>query len=202
MGRYYYGQISGKFWFGIQNSDDATNFGVDYKNIYYFYACNCQIYDGVDEDVDEDDDEDVDENLGTDIVRVHDKIYCKDCYSSYEEHLQAIIEEGIEIEDDECDKSTKNNTWYKSSSEIEFYFDMSHIELIEKHIKILEDAVGKYMIESFKIIDEDDGEITYDYMMPINISTSEIELLARLCLGKQILYCLHKNESCCFSAEL
>jgi len=192
MGRYYYGQISGKFWFGIQNSDDATNFGVDYKYIYNYYACNCQIYDEIDVD------DDVDDGANN----VHDKIYCIDCYSSYEEHIQAIIEEGIEIEDDECDKTTKNNTWYKSTSEIEFHFDKSHIDLVEKHIKILEDAVGKYMIESFKIIDEDDDEITYDYTMPINISSSEIELLARLCLGKQILYCLHKNESCCFSAEL
>lgn len=27
MGRYYYGDINGKFWFGIQESDDASHFG-------------------------------------------------------------------------------------------------------------------------------------------------------------------------------
>jgi hypothetical protein len=27
MGRYYQGDIEGKFWFGIQSSDDANNFG-------------------------------------------------------------------------------------------------------------------------------------------------------------------------------
>lgn len=29
MGRYYDGDISGKFWFGIQSSDDADYFGVE-----------------------------------------------------------------------------------------------------------------------------------------------------------------------------
>jgi hypothetical protein len=27
MGRYYQGDIEGKFWFAVQNSDDANNFG-------------------------------------------------------------------------------------------------------------------------------------------------------------------------------
>tara|TARA_Y100000310_G_C20665829_1_gene807400 strand:- start:302 stop:676 length:375 start_codon:yes stop_codon:yes gene_type:complete len=29
MGRYYNGDIEGKFWFGVQSSDDADNFGVE-----------------------------------------------------------------------------------------------------------------------------------------------------------------------------
>ena len=33
MGRYYWGDIEGKFWFAVQSSDDASNFGVDGK--YY-----------------------------------------------------------------------------------------------------------------------------------------------------------------------
>jgi hypothetical protein len=28
MGRYYYGDIDGKFWFGVQSSDAADRFGV------------------------------------------------------------------------------------------------------------------------------------------------------------------------------
>jgi hypothetical protein len=28
MGRYYNGDIEGKFWFGVQSSDDAVNFGA------------------------------------------------------------------------------------------------------------------------------------------------------------------------------
>ena len=49
MGRYYQGDIEGKFWFGVQSSDDANNFGgseielqdEDTEDIYelkYFFA--------------------------------------------------------------------------------------------------------------------------------------------------------------------
>jgi|TARA_X000001388_G_scaffold64_1_gene96 hypothetical protein len=31
MGRYYWGDIEGKFWFAVQSSDDASNFGVEGK---------------------------------------------------------------------------------------------------------------------------------------------------------------------------
>jgi uncharacterized protein YkuJ len=29
MGRYYWGDIEGKFWFAVQSSNDADNFGVE-----------------------------------------------------------------------------------------------------------------------------------------------------------------------------
>jgi hypothetical protein len=40
MGRYYEGDISGKFWFGVQSSDDASFFGgsesePNYLNYYF-----------------------------------------------------------------------------------------------------------------------------------------------------------------------
>lgn len=46
MGRYYYGDIEGKFWFGIQSSDAADRFGVrgnepQYLE-YYFDTENLQ----------------------------------------------------------------------------------------------------------------------------------------------------------------
>jgi hypothetical protein len=40
MGRYYYGDISGKFWFGVQASNDADHFdGVHEKVEMYYYEC-------------------------------------------------------------------------------------------------------------------------------------------------------------------
>ena len=40
MGRYYYGDIEGKFWFGLQSSTSADRFGVEgqapnYLNYYF-----------------------------------------------------------------------------------------------------------------------------------------------------------------------
>lgn len=46
MGRYYNGDIEGKFWFGVQSSTDASFFGVDYSEQnyvnYYFDKDNLQ----------------------------------------------------------------------------------------------------------------------------------------------------------------
>ena len=40
MGRYYTGDIEGKFWFGVQSSDDANFFGVDGEARFldYYYG--------------------------------------------------------------------------------------------------------------------------------------------------------------------
>lgn len=35
MGRYYNGDIEGKFWFGVQDSTDASFFGADYTEPNY-----------------------------------------------------------------------------------------------------------------------------------------------------------------------
>ena len=37
MGRYYNGDIEGKFWFGVQSSTDADFFGVDGEPRFYNY---------------------------------------------------------------------------------------------------------------------------------------------------------------------
>ena len=55
-------------------------------------------------------------------------------------------------------------------------------------------------MNSYKIID-DENEITYYYTIPNEINKDELEFIARLCLGKQILYCLEKNKNCSFYAE-
>tara|TARA_S200000501_G_C20230228_1_gene485489 strand:- start:64 stop:435 length:372 start_codon:yes stop_codon:yes gene_type:complete len=38
MGRYYSGDIEGKFWFGVQSSDDADFFGVTGEPAYLYYC--------------------------------------------------------------------------------------------------------------------------------------------------------------------
>ena len=206
MGRHYFGQISGKFWFGFQNSDDASCFGVDCKPVRNFYVCCCEI------------DEDTrgcnvaEKGLSVSLrktdpesgalveysVDLAGEIYCTDCYASYEEHCQAMIDEDIEL----YDEDDVDGTWYTSDSEVTYHFDASHIDIVEKNIKIIEGIFEGYVNDSnYKIIDDGD-EITYDYITPSNISAFDMEFIARLCLGKQILYCLRKNGECFFTAEL
>jgi hypothetical protein len=41
MGRWYFGDIAGKCWFGVQDSNDASNFGVEHTEEYSFHGCGC-----------------------------------------------------------------------------------------------------------------------------------------------------------------
>ena len=66
MGRYYTGQISGKFWFGIQDSTDADFFGTEYSDVFSFYVCGCEYFTG------------------------ESKEYCDGCFGSLEEHMAAL----------------------------------------------------------------------------------------------------------------
>jgi hypothetical protein len=76
MGRYYYGDIQGKFWFGVQNSDDASYFGVEPEYLYEFLDCGChiEIYKEKHDDLTND-------------------LYCTECFASLEEHREAVEEE-------------------------------------------------------------------------------------------------------------
>ena len=42
MGRYYNGDINGKFWFAVQNSNDANHFGV--RGIYFLHSDGKKLY--------------------------------------------------------------------------------------------------------------------------------------------------------------
>lgn len=54
MGRYYDGDISGKFWFGVQASDDADFFGVEgYQPSYLEYNFGADNIDGVEQGIKE-----------------------------------------------------------------------------------------------------------------------------------------------------
>lgn len=170
MGRYYTGQISGKFWFAVQSSDDASHFGVNCKEEICYYICNCP-YEGI-------------EN------------YCSNCYESFEQHIKDIKENY-----DETYNEASEKTYNEAYNEISYSFTENDIEKVKDMITKLEKDVGIYM-DSYKIIDdEENNEITYDILID-NIPHEKMELIARLSLGKQILYCLEKNGTCIFYAEL
>ena len=174
MGRYYSGQISGKFWFGIQSSVDACNFGAAPEHVINYHVCGCT-YEPNENENDE-------------------TQYCRDCFESCEQHKQEIIDEEIECYDNK-------KTWAVSESELSFSFGNAHIEQVIELVNELEEQVGKYIPE-YVIKDEDD-EITYNCdKMTQNMTNDEHILVARLCLGKQILYCLEKHDSCNFYAEI
>jgi hypothetical protein len=73
MGRYYIGDIHGKFWFAIQESNDASYFGVVPPPCYSF-SCGC--------DVDED-------------IELITDLYCTSCYSSSQEHRDSTTSHSL-----------------------------------------------------------------------------------------------------------
>jgi len=174
MGRFYSGDISGKFWFGVQNSDDASHFGLKHTDIMTYHVCGCTC-----ESMDRD-------------------TYCTDCYSSFEEHVQAINDD--DCIDDICDNSVM--TCYVSECEICYEFEKQHLEIVEERVRKLENIVGQYM-SSYKIV-EKNGDIQYDIdddIIPTIGDSETLMYIARLCLGKQILYCLQQKGQCHFYAE-
>lgn len=174
MGRYYFGQIEGKFWVAVQDSNDPEYFGVPSRNIVNFHVCDCtcNFEDFIDQ-----------------------QIYCKECYDSYEKHLEEVSKQEAEEEEEE-----DLETWYVSESEIFFEFKKSDLPLVKYGIKKLNKKVGQYM-ESFTIID-DENSVKYNYDIPNDIKSDQLKLIARLCIGKQILYCLEKHGSCTFFGEV
>lgn len=84
MGRYYNGDIEGKFWSGIQSSDDADNFGVCGKppsELYYYF----------DEE---------------DLIGVENGIkYCLDGLGKYKEELDKFFEENNVYNDEMLNKA-------------------------------------------------------------------------------------------------
>ena len=183
MGRYYCGQITGKFWFGVQSSSDASYFGVKHKDIVQYQVCGCELDESYIDHVIEN------ETLYIKINR--DGLFCEDCFETFDEHKQALVDDDIIFD---------GNNWYISDHEIYYQFEITDINVVTSQIQKLEHVVGKHMT-SYKINDEN-GEITYNYSDPKNLTADELVLVARLCLGKQILYCLQTYGTCYFSAEL
>ena len=75
MCRYYYGAIEGKFWFAVQCSSMIENYGgwINHDQINWC-GCDCRV------DVDDD-------------------TYCSNCFESFDDHKQVVLEYDIQLEE-------------------------------------------------------------------------------------------------------
>jgi hypothetical protein len=86
MGRFYSGNIHGKFWVGVQSTGCMEEHGAVLEGYDHdFASCGCC--------ADR-------EDYGTD--------FCQDCYDSREEHLKAIHEEDEEATTTTCENGCAN----------------------------------------------------------------------------------------------
>ena len=180
MGRFYSGDIEGKFWFGVQDSDDVENLVTITPNTDYSWkACNCCA------EVDED--------------------YCRQCYETKEEHIEAAIE--AEEYEDEC-------LYYEECSHGYCLDKGTHYEELVKNMELLKQELPEEIIKFFENIEQNDKILdaftgvfndTNKHMVETHEDDKErtklFVLIERYTLGYQIEYCLRTTESCNINCE-
>ena len=185
MGRFYDGDIQGKFWFGIQDSGDIENLITISPHVYYSWrVCNC-------------------------VAEIDTSDYCNDCYESKDEHIEAAIED--DYYEDKCLYYEDNCIGYSLDKETHYEELVKNMELLKKEIpeeiinefdnieqndKIL-DAFTKVFDKSLPIVNKLNDDLVYSDTEKKRIAT----LVARYTIGYQIEYCLRTTDSCHVNCE-
>ena len=180
MGRYYYGNIKGKFWFAVQNSNAMLKFGAkELGKFYYFNGCGCSVGNGHIFQNDE----------------PSDVAYCKECYNSYDEHKKDIIDYYDEL-------WYEDNVWEWEMDRFEFEDEGM------KYINTHKDLVNS--IIEIVVNEDDDFDYDIEFKKDANGNELEIprhqeEVFADYCMLKQIEKYFEKNTDvgavCSWSAE-
>ena len=178
MGRFYHGAIEGKFWFGIQCSDDISNLvTIKPENTYMWKACLC-------------------------CANIDDDNYCNGCYESKEEHEKAVIEEDGENEDNCLYREEQTICYYLDKDS---HYDELRENMDKLKLKIDPQIIDEFdKIEQNKnILDAFTG--VFDNSLK---SLNEIEnkkernelsvLVARYTIGYQLEYCLRATDNDCY----
>ena len=177
MGRYYWGDIEGKFWFAVQSSDDISNLvSTPYREPFYWEGCTCQINKA----------DDIWEYCNDDCEQDCHHIFCHDCFTDKKEHIELINDEcGYDSDIDDIDKHM-----YREGNEIvEQYKKVENDERIKDLGSGVYDGIND-IINKWE--NDDDKE-----------KLERCKLIARYGLGLQIKHVLEvENMSCGICSEL
>jgi len=177
MGRYYFGNITGKFWFAIQDSAPMEKFGaVEIGPEVCFVGCNCCCeFEGDEPD---------------------EKAYCPQCYESYEEHIAEAM--------DYAGSDELTTTWEPSGMWNWTYSRDNFNEQGLTYLQTHEEFFNKH-VASITFDDENAYEYDFEYTPGGDpLTKEEDKLLADLCMLKQIEHFFNENpdeESCDWGAE-
>ena len=179
MGREYFGDIEGKFAFGIQNSNDIENLiNIDFIEQYCYYVCGC-IYE---------------EDISTK--------YCKDCYNSCDDHLNAAREEDC-LEEDENILIHEDNVIIYNIKKDEHYLEFKN------NMNSVKDLLPQSVIEKFNEI-KDNKDIINGYSDIFKSVVEEMDkyiehksiYFHRYKLGLQVNYILNRQDTCSIYCEV
>lgn len=189
MGRFYSGSINGKFWFGIQNSDDISRLvTITPEETYIWKVCLCNV----------------------DMHNITD--YCNICYTTKKEHENAVIEED-EINEDNSLIIEAQELIYRLNKED--HYDELKESMNTLRTKIHPDITSEFdkLDQTDKILDAFTGVFDKCLNVLENIQNKANEngsplpdgysaLVARYTIGYQIEYYLRtSNEDCCVYCE-
>jgi hypothetical protein len=195
MGYNYYGDIEGKLWFSMQNSNNSSFFGVDYKKIYN-KKCGCFFCEIDDCSCEPEHIHMFETDEG------YSKIICpsafdEDNYDSIEYTFNESdipnVKKGIET----CFEVMEKLETPKKCSSLDVSYPKECNSLDVKHPnirKILEidiDKIHIFLTDILKNTNKEFKEFTHI-----------AEWCARLELGIKILACLENKGSCRFTCEL
>ena len=178
MGRYYHGDINGKFWFGVQSSVDACNFGGEYEVLYSWSCC------GVQGDL-----------TVVDLGKLNE---CpNECYLADDNTrtCEVITDENYVV-----------FTFEKDDTEFVEHIMLDLMDKLCVSKSVLNNIINLEMNDNEEITDYCDrcADIIYaEYEKdPDRHNEENSELWARLYLGIKIYMCLKMTGSCGFDAEL
>ena len=187
MGRFYNGDIGGKFWFGIQDSNDIENLVNITPNIEYAWkACNCFA------EIDCDD-------------------YCRCCYETKEDHINDAVEQCEYDDTDKCLYYEECSHGYSLDKETHYKELITNMELLKKEIP--EEIIKEFenIEQNDKILDAFTGvfdqthpivnKINDDFVYSESKKKGFAMLVARYTLGYQLEYCLRTTDSCNVTCE-
>lgn len=180
MGRFYSGDINGKFWFGIQGSGDIGELlNVEATHEYAWHGCNCY--------VDTDDE------------------YCKSCYENKEDFMEDVKDE---IGEDGLLYYEDGNINYSLSC-IEGHLEELERALYKLENEINKEVVEEYKkVENNESICDaftgvfNDAEKKMNEIYSDEKDNEKLALIARYGLGLQIKYSLKNTGTCNVSCEL
>ena len=157
MGRFYSGDINGKFWFGVQSTYCMEEYGATFDKQYEFAFCRC-CADGEDD--------------GT--------YFCQDCFDSREEHLKAIeddVEEDVTI-------TTQEGGEANFSMDREAFLEQGK-PFIEKHAELFMKCVKEFKMDE-EDNQKYQNDYEYECEVVSEVPSEEISTIADVCMLKQI----------------
>lgn len=176
MGRFYGGDIEGKFWFGVQSSDDiSTLLNISCESNYIWKVCGC-------------------------VAEINDYDYCDDCYSSKEQHIKDTVEE--EEYEDDCLYMDEQNISYNIDKDDHYEELINNLKILEHHIPKTIMNEFNNIPQDDNILNAFTGVFNKVFTIFDSLELNEIQkqkiavYTARYTLGYQIKYCLEKKDSC------